>query len=386
MQSNKRVKDTMKKMLFETVLSGHRMEYIHHLYMEMLNHSEDQFEIVVAEEFNKRKSDYDWPASENVLFDFIPQDWADNANGGNMYVQSWKKSKLLRRYVKKHNPEKVFLITLMKFIPFLPFLISSKLKIVSIVYKIYLYEWEDYSLFRKMVEVLKYKIISKSGCLDKVFILNDEASTRYLNYLYKTTKFQYLVDPFNEIDYKPHDIRDELNIPKGNRLYIHFGGLQQRKGTIEIVKALGLLSEDDKKNFTVVFAGKVYKDIREQFYRELDKVKNSRQILVFDNYCSVQFLADLCYSCDQILVPYQVMAQSSGLLGYAAQFKKPVLGPRDGLIGKLIKKYNLGFTIPSVKASSIAEGMMRRESFSPDNRYIEKIKVEKFKQQIFEHF
>ena len=376
----------MKKILFETVLSGHRMEYIHHLYMEMLNHTDDQFEIVVAEEFNKRKSDYEWPTSENISFDFIPQDVADDANGGNMYVQSWKKSKLLRRYVKKYNPESVFLITLMKLIPFLPFLISSKHKIVSIVYKIYLYEWKNYSPHRRIIEILKYKLITKSKCLNTVFILNDEASARYLNGLYKTTKFQYLVDPFNEIDYKPHDIRDELNIPKGNRLYIHFGGLQQRKGTMEIVKALSLLSEEDKKNITVVFAGKVYKDIREQFYRELDKVKNSCQILVFDNYCSVEFLADLCYSCDQILVPYQVMAQSSGLLGYAAQFKKPVLGPRDGLIGKLIKKYNLGFTIPSVKASSIAEGMMRRESFSPDNRYIEKIKVEKFKQQIFEHF
>ena len=85
MQSNKTNRETMKKMLFETMLSGHRMEYIHHLYMEMLNHTDDQFEIVVAEDFNKRKSDYEWPSSENISFDFIPQDVADDANGGNMY-------------------------------------------------------------------------------------------------------------------------------------------------------------------------------------------------------------------------------------------------------------------------------------------------------------
>lgn len=376
----------MNKMLFETVLSGHRMEYIHHLYMEMINHKDDCFIITVAEEFNKRKSDYNWPDSNNITFDFIPQVVAERVNKGNMISQAWKKSKLLRYYIKKHESQKVFLITLMKLLPFLPLFIPTKCKIVSIVYKIYLYEWKKYSFMRKMIEVLKYKLIVNSRCIHTVFILNDEASARYLNGLYRTSKFQYLVDPYNKIDYAPHDVRDELGIPEVNRVFLHFGGLQRRKGTMEIIKALELLGEKDRNDVTVVFAGKIYKDIREEFYRELENAKQICQIIVFDSFCSVELLADLCYTCDQILTPYQVMAQSSGLLGYAAQFQKPVLGPSEGLIGKLIRNYNLGFSMPTVKAHSIAEGIKMQKIFYPDSRYINKITVQTFVNQIFAHF
>lgn len=376
----------MTKILFETILSGHRMEYIHHLYMEMLNHTEDHFIIVVAEEFNKKRMDYSWPEAENVSFDFIPQNEADYTNEGNMFVQAWKKSKLLRRYVKKFEPQRVFLLTLMKLLPFLPLFLPSKCKVISIVYKIYLYEWEKYSLLRRMVEVLKYTLIVRSRCIKTVFILNDEASARYLNGLYHTNKFQYLVDPYNRIDYKPHSVRKELSISKGSRVFLHFGGLQERKGTMEILKALNMLSAEESRDVTVVFAGKVYEDIRAQFYLELQKVRSFCQIIVFDNYCSVEFLADLCYSCDQILIPYQVMAQSSGLLGYAAQFRKPVLGPSEGLIGKLIRKYHLGFTMTSVKAVGIAEGIKNTCFFSPDDRYIKKMTVQTFSNQVFAQF
>ena len=376
----------MKKMLFETVLSGHRMEYIHHLYMEMLNHKDDKFVIVVAEEFNKRKSDYNWLESYNITFDFIPQAEAERANKGNIIAQALKKSKLLRGYIKKHESQKVFLITLMKLLPFLPFFIPSKCKIVSIVYKIYLYEWKKYSFMRKMIEVLKYKLMVNSRCIHAVFILNDEASARYLNGLYRTSKFQYLVDPYNKIDYTPHDLRGELGIPEGNRVFLHFGGLQRRKGTMEIIKALELLGEKDRNDVTVIFAGKIYKDIREEFYRELEKAEQICNIIVFDRFCSVELLADLCYSCTQILIPYQVMAQSSGLLGYAAQFQKPVLGPSEGLIGKLIREYNLGFTMPTEKAHSIAEGIEAQQTFCPDSRYINKMTVKTFVNQIFAHF
>ena len=376
----------MNKILFETVLSGHRMEYIHHLYMEMLNHKDDQFVLAVAEEFNKRKSDYDWPESENISFDFIPQDEADDANSGNMIVQAWKKSKLLRKYIKKHESQKVFLITLMKLLPFLPFFIPSRCKIVSIIYKIYLYEWKEYSFIRKLVEVLKYKLMVVSRCIQTIFILNDEATARYLNGLYQTSKFQYLVDPFNEINYVPKNIRSDLNIPEKNRVFLHFGGLQERKGTMEIVKALMLVDDKDRKDITVIFAGKVYNDIREHFYEELKKVKNLCQIIVFDKFCRVELLADLCMTCDLILIPYQVMAQSSGLLGYAAKYQKPVLGPSEGLIGKLIRKYNLGFTMPTVKAHSIVEGIIKQQAFCPDSRYINIIAVKTFVNQIFAHF
>lgn len=43
-------------------------------------------------------------------------------------------------------------------------------------------------------------------------------------------------------------------------------------------------------------------------------------------------------------MPYHLTSLSSGVFGYAAVFNKPVIGPDNGLIGKLIQKYELGIT------------------------------------------
>jgi hypothetical protein len=54
------------------------------------------------------------------------------------------------------------------------------------------------------------------------------------------------------------------------------------------------------------------------------------------------------------LIPYKNSEQSSGVLGYAAQFNIPVVGPSSGLLGKLIKKNKLGYTINDITSASLA--------------------------------
>ena len=44
-------------------------------------------------------------------------------------------------------------------------------------------------------------------------------------------------------------------------------------------------------------------------------------------------------------MPYHITNLSSGVIGYAALFGKPVIGPSKGLLGHLINKYQLGETV-----------------------------------------
>lgn len=54
-------------------------------------------------------------------------------------------------------------------------------------------------------------------------------------------------------------------------------------------------------------------------------------------------------------MPYKVNTQSSGIIGYASQFNTPVLALAEGLIGKLVSKYKLGYTINEISPKAIAE-------------------------------
>lgn len=201
-------------------------------------------------------------------------------------------------------------------------------------------------------------LMAKNDTMNRVFILNDKTSACQLNHNFHTSKFTYLPDPVPEIEeLKLSNLRSIYNIPDKNKVYLHFGRLTYRKGTLEILKAINIMDNKQLKEKTFIFAGRVYKEMHNEFYQLLELAKEKVQILVFDAFCEYDFLYNLCYTCDAILMPYQQNEMSSGVLGYAAVFNKPVIGPDGGLIGNIIKKYHLGYCLPAVNKNSIAQSL-----------------------------
>lgn len=375
----------MKKLLFETDLGGHRMEYIHHIYMGMGEHRKDDFVIAVPQEFEDKKALYEWPEFENVRFVYIEGLRPLSTESG-FIRQSFYLSKMLRRYVKKVEADSVFLITLMGFIPGLLFYISSRVHVSGIIYKHYLYSWKKSSRIKKTLEVAKYLVMRYCSCLTTVFILNDTTVAAKLNKLYHTDKFQFLTDPFNAIDYQPQNIRKELQVGDGDKMFFHFGGLNRRKGTIDILESIKLLPQEELKRCVFVFAGKVYSAIRKEFYDILQTLPSEARVRVYDEFCTNEFIADCCTSSDFILIPYYATGQSSGLIGYAAYYGTPVIGPAEGLVGKLIRKYRLGITISEITPANIAQSVSDAKTFRVDSRYKDIIRVEHFNEEIFSYF
>lgn len=83
----------------------------------------------------------------------------------------------------------------------------------------------------------------------KVFVLNDKRSVSLLNEKYNTDKFCFLPDPFPQTE-SPKDIREDLNIPVKNKIFLHFGGLGRRKGTLLIADTISRMK--DAKGFTFI--------------------------------------------------------------------------------------------------------------------------------------
>lgn len=329
-----------KRIIFDTIISGHHLEYLHHIYEGIC----DDCVIVVPNKFNLDKNKFDWPFKDNVVFDLIPDKVVDSINHKGHLSKSLLLSILLRKYIIKYEAEKVFLISSVDFYPFLPVFLPSKTLVSGIIYKIYLYEWEKYSIFQKIYEGIRIYSMTCSSKTGNIFVLNDKSATLYLNKLWKTDKFAYLVDPYVPCDEsKLIDIRRELAIPNNALLFLHLGFMESRKGTLDILDAIMTLQNIDNKYF--IFAGKVSDDIKIKFYESINKLANKKNIIVYDKFCEYSFFASLCKSCDCILIPYKRVSLSSGIINYASQFHKTVIGPSSGLIGKLIKRYRLGYTL-----------------------------------------
>lgn len=346
--------DNKTVLIFDLSIDGHHLEYIHHLYMYALKKKEVNFHFVINSNFIKVSDLFYWPESENVKIHSI--DNSDLSNYNNTFLKAYNKNKLLKKYVNKINPNKVVLISLMEFMPFLPlFFINSKVKISGIIYLIYLYRYKSSTLLQKISDISKYLMFTCFSTFETLFILNDEIAPRVLNKRFYSKKFSFLPDPYIPLDenFQMLCVREVYDI-KTPYIYLHFGALEDRKGTIEILEAIHEVSLERIENITFVFLGKIGNSIKKDFMELLFKIENQRKNIIVENqFCSYNLILSFCKEATLVLMPYKEQNQSSGVLNYASLFGKPVLAVNNGLICKIVKKYKLGYLIDDCKSNHL---------------------------------
>ena len=346
-------------LIFDSEISGHHLEYIHHLHDAAVIDTQNQYIFIVNNKFDTVKNKLIWKESNNIRMVSLSNEEQKKCFTKNLLLASWYKSLLIRKYVKAFNANQVWLIMLMQLMPFLPFLIKNKIKITGVLYRIYLYEKEKMTSIRSFLEFIRYKLLIANSSVKNILVLNDKRGTEILNRKYKTNKFRYIPDPVPSInETRLRNIRSDFGITQNDILYLHFGGLNRRKGTLDIMEAIDLLSSEDLKSKVFIFAGKIDDNIKKEFYELKKKNEYKSKIIVFDEFCSYEFINNLCFSCDCILVPYHNTNQSSGVIGYAGYFKKPVIAPSKGLLGYLVREYNLGITLQEMDNQNLSKSIL----------------------------
>lgn len=334
------MKELSRILIYESSLDGHRLEYIHHLYCYCVE-SKYSYVFSLPHSFNEVKTMMEWPANPgNISFSFF--DNSEIEKSKNIFQLSYRKARSIIRESIINKTNNVFLISFLEIFPLFYFMaFFTKIRVSGIIYKIYLYKWQSYSIVRKIIIFLLYFLIRISRNVFKCFVLNDATATIYLNKIWKTDKFVYLPDPINTS--QPYVVR---NTPMMNKVrFLHFGALTRRKGTINILKAIGISDPSHLSNFEFIFAGKLYEDIHDDFWGLVNLNRNKTSIIVKDYFLNYDELDGLCAECDVLLAPYDNTDSSSGVVSYAAKYNKPVVVPNSGLLSKLVKKNHLGICI-----------------------------------------
>lgn len=359
--------------IFSHTETGHILEYFHHIYSICEEMPERQFVFVVPERFAELKKEATWSDASNVLFDYIYSTDYKSYQGKSVFKLSYSLSKILCDRIKKYKATKVLSLFWFPIVPFGLLLFPRGLKASAILYDVYLRERDELSLQSRLRHYLNFWLFAKSRKVVRAFVLNDEHMAGVLNEKFNTKHFYALPDPFNPItEAGLINLRDEYGIGKNVTVFAHFGGLDRRKGTLKILDAISHLTEGERKNSCFIFAGRVYSDIKDEFYRKENELAGKVKIIVKDEFCSYGYLASLCNCCDAILMPYENANRSSGILGYASQFGKPVVAPDNGLIGNLVEKYRLGVAGDLKDAIVLAETMkkiMNNEYVNPSQEY-----------------
>lgn len=366
----------MKGVFFNSAY-GHNLEFIHHLYMAFLEDGSDVV-FILPDHFLKQKEKMLWPHADNIRFDLIPSDEVFFSKNYHPLYSEYKIAKTLKRYLKKNNVSEAFLSELFVMMPFLPlFFLSHKFSLHGLIWKIHLYRWKERKWYGKFYDTICYFLMAKCRGIKHIYMGNDKSAPIYYNKLYNTKKFKYIPDPFNKIDVPYKDMRKEYGIPDGKIVLYHFGSMGGRKGTREILQSLLDMDEEERNKYVFVFAGLI-RD-KQGFYPYVERLKNKDCLRIFDTFCDFDFLQQWCMCCDAILIPYTQSHQSSGVLGYAAQYQKPVIGPGFGLIGKLIRRNHLGITLPAITSKGLRESYCAVKQWTyRETDYLETNSVRRF--------
>ena len=220
---------------------------------------------------------------------------------------------------------------------------------------------------------------SKKNFFKKVYLLNDHESSTLYNKKLSTDVFSYLPDPINiGENYVPKNgIRKSLGISGTDKVYLQLG-IQSRKHPFEILAAIKMMTNDELKDKVFIFAGVFEESIKERFLSEITSLNNKARIILKTGRIPFETVYDLFYISDYCFVLYDNSNMSSGVIGYASHFKTYVIGVSHGLLGSLIKRYNLGIGIDNVTSENVYSVIISHGIFSGKKEYIDKNSVKNF--------
>ncbi|MBV8534425.1 MAG: glycosyltransferase family 4 protein [Alphaproteobacteria bacterium] len=180
------------------------------------------------------------------------------------------------------------------------------------------------------------------------------AARRYIN----GTKIRAVPDPAHPpVNGTDEDLRVAERPPDDRMMFLLFGYLTQRKGVLVLLEALREIPGDIARRVAVVLAGKVDPTIRAEVQNLCGCLAIEQPDLwlhLEDRRVSTGELDALVRRADVVLAPYQRFVGSSGVLLWAARLGKPILTQDFGLLGRLVKDYQLGVAADCSDSSALA--------------------------------
>jgi len=222
-----------------------------------------------------------------------------------------------------------------------------KFNITGIVFNPFNTNYENYSIYKRFYKELLYLIVSRRNRIKRIFILNDLRSAVFLNNRYKVNKYMYLPDPipFYKKEKLPSSI---ILLIKKRTTILHFGTMSDRKGTQIILDSIELLPPEYMKDLAFLFIGKpCNKNFKDKINEKIllyKKIYPSINIYYYSDFVSVGMMEAYFEISDLVLIPYISNNMSSGVLGHAVKYNKPIVSGK-GLLGEIVCDNNLGFSI-----------------------------------------
>ena len=356
----------MNKLIFDPAITGHHSEYIGHLVDYIVtNPSEVNYIFVINPAFKEEFPDIVAKAvsSLNITWVYVTPKELELCYKGNLIKKSFNQYKVFNKYALSYNVTHAVILyfnTLQ-----LALILKRPNYTVSGILFLQFYRMqvntfkEKAKYYRKYYTTYLYTLNKK---ITRVHILNDKKSADFLNEKFNTEIFKKLADPIPQLTpINNFNIYQHYNISRDQKIFLHIGGLADRKGTLDIIKATEQIPTVLQSKIVVLLVGKGNgKDVEEKIKRQMVLSKqNTLSTIIWDNqFVPNSMMKSLFNDCDIVLMPYKNPEASSGILGHAMASNKKVITTGQGLLKEMVLTNNLGYLLNEVTPKSIASKMI----------------------------
>ena len=217
---------------------------------------------------------------------------------------------------------------------------------------------------------LQMFLLLRNQSIKSVFILNDRGAVDYMNgWSFSRNVFRFLIDP---IPAGMRDINVSKEKPESNKQFnfIMLGAISPRKGCLEVIKALKHANFPNGMNVSLHLMGafsKEYPEYEELLLSEIEALKLTRmdvQVELKNEFIDNEAFCQEISDSDCVLATYMGFFGSSGMIGHACRYQKPLIVSCDGLIGIIVESKQLGLCVNSCDIDALAitiEKMIRSD-------------------------
>ncbi|RXG20448.1 glycosyltransferase [Leeuwenhoekiella aequorea] len=357
----------MKVLFFDIQSTGHHSEYIDHIatYLQT-NKPKGLFIFVVNTNFY---SDFSFIVDKtkdlnNVFWKYVEGESLKKIFRSNLIRRSFLEYSLMMKYAKKYNVDEIIALYF-NTLQISCILKRDKYRIKGILFQ--QFSAMDISgvknnlkYFRKKITTLLYL---KNSRIKSIFILNDAKSVKSLNTSFNTHIFKTLPDPIPKINISGHIKFDDFykGISKEKLIYLHFGGLSDRKGTLECIEACSLLPSALQNKICLLIVGKSSsEEFGLKISETIEKAKKlcDVQILWYKDFVTNEMMKITFNAAHIVLMTNKNTEASSGILGHAVASNRKIIALDSGLIKRLVENYRIGFLISDITPNEIANAII----------------------------
>ncbi|MBW4659236.1 MAG: glycosyltransferase family 4 protein [Drouetiella hepatica Uher 2000/2452] len=366
-------------MLFDLKFAGHHANYIRHLVRYWGdNRIPGRLDIVVSPHFIQRHQDVvvlveQYPQS---TINFIPISTQESLNieadktAFERAVRNLREWRLLCKYAASLNADQCMIM----YLDTCELPLTLGLKPPCPISGIYFRPTFHYSTFSSYRFSIKEKLQQfrerlflhrtlQNPKLHTLFCL-DPLVDQTIKQIYPEARAIPLADPVEIPDLsslQPQTLQEKHKIHPDRTVFLLFGFIDERKGIYQLLEALRSLPSEVCQQLCILVVGQANPSEKAAICTQIDLLCQTQpvQIIPHFKFVSEEEVRTYFQLTDMVLALYQRHVGMSGILLLAAAAGKPVISTNYGLMGELVKRYQLGLTVDSTKTEAIAQGLLQ---------------------------